>query len=179
VTTTATGGARRTAARANSNTLSPTELGPQDNLIWLDLYNIEPMDIIDEVFPLMRPPDIPNARGIGRADAPLATLTGGTTWPPNEELATLIPSEALRPGLSVQLSPMSYPAHDHSEPSQTSQGGNYNMGLIVGMNITGDRNTPGAMDFPNQPVVGPPGFGTQERPKGPFSPTKPPPWFSA
>jgi hypothetical protein len=29
--------------------------------------------------------------------------------------------------------------HDHSEPSQTSQGGNYNTGLISGIYFTGDR----------------------------------------
>jgi hypothetical protein len=168
--------------------LSPTDLGPQDNLIWLDLYNIEPLDIVDEMMPYMRPPDIPNARGIGRADAPLrihpvagapntAALPGEpATWPPNEELNTLLPN---LPGITVQLSPMSYPAHDHSEPSQTSQGGNYNMGLIAGMNVIGDRNAPGGvLNFPNQPVVGPPGFGTPERAKGPFPPTIPPPWFS-
>ena len=42
--------------------------------------------------------------------------------------------------------------HDHSEPSQTAQGGNYNMGLISGMYITGDRNFMPehfpSMDFP-------------------------------
>jgi hypothetical protein len=30
--------------------------------------------------------------------------------------------------------------HDHSEPSQTSQGGNYNCGLISGVYFIGDRN---------------------------------------
>ena len=41
--------------------------------------------------------------------------------------------------MHVPLSPVCYPMHDHSEPSQTAQGGNYNMGLIAGMNIIGDR----------------------------------------
>jgi hypothetical protein len=45
-------------------------------------------------------------------------------------------------------SPLVYPMHDHSEPSQTAQGGNYNCGLIAGMTIIGDRNTPGWKDFP-------------------------------
>jgi hypothetical protein len=36
--------------------------------------------------------------------------------------------------------------HDHSEPSQTSQGGNYNTGLISGIYFIGDRN--GTMNFP-------------------------------
>jgi hypothetical protein len=30
--------------------------------------------------------------------------------------------------------------HDHSEPSQTSQGGNYNTGMISGVYCSGDRN---------------------------------------
>ena len=47
--------------------------------------------------------------------------------------------------------------HDHSEPSQTAQGGNYNQGLIAGMNITGDRNTSGGVTtFPNAPDMFPP-----------------------
>ena len=47
--------------------------------------------------------------------------------------------------------------HDHTEPTQTSQGGNYNLGMIVGMNITGDRNTPGGVTtFPNPPHEFPP-----------------------
>jgi hypothetical protein len=57
-----------------------------------------------------------------------------------------------RNGNSVSLaqreSPLCYPMHDHAEPSQTSQGGNYNCGLISGAYCTGDRNTPGFMDFP-------------------------------
>jgi hypothetical protein len=95
-------------------------------------------------------------------------------WPPIEELNTFIP-EGLTAGaidISVQLSPMCYPMHDHSEPTQTSQGGNYNLGLIAGMNFTGDRNDPsGVLDFPNQPIVFPPG------PIGVFTPVVGPPWF--
>ena len=59
------------------------------NLIWLDVFSIAPMDIVDYLIPYMRPPDIPNVRGIGRADAGLPTLSG-TTWPPNEEIATIL-----------------------------------------------------------------------------------------
>ncbi len=63
--------------------------------------------------------------------------------------------------------------HDHSEPSQTAQGGNYNMGLISGINFTGDRNTPGGVtSFPNQPLIHGPG------PVGVFPPAVPPPWFT-
>jgi len=79
--------------------------------------------------------------------------------------------------ISVQLSPLCYPMHDHSEPSQSSQGGNYNMGLISGMNVTGDRNTPGAMDFPNQPVVFPPGTRNNRFATGLYPPQVPPPWM--
>ena len=53
--------------------------------------------------------------------------------------------------------------HDHTEPSQTSQGGNYNMGMISGMNVTGDRNAlGGAIDFPNRPIH----FGPEFNPNG-------------
>ena len=39
--------------------------------------------------------------------------------------------------------------HDHSEPSQVAEGGNYNCGLICGIDFIGDRNTPGGVtDFP-------------------------------
>lgn len=60
-------------------------------------------------------------------------------------------------GMHVQLSPLCYPMHDHSEPTQTSQGGNYNMGLISGVNFTGDRNADGRLPngvitFPNIPA---------------------------
>jgi hypothetical protein len=162
----------------------------QTNPIWVDVFNIFPMGVVDYTNPYMRPPDVPNVRGIGRADAGLpAGVSGGTTWPPNEELLTYMPGPAplgvtpfqvlgnLTDGagnsLGVQLSPLCYPMHDHSEPSQSSQGGNYNMGMISGMNFTGDRNTPGSVtSFPNQPVVHGPG------PVGVFPPAVPPPWFS-
>ena len=39
-----------------------------------------------------------------------------------------------------RLSPQCFPMHDHSEPSQTAQGGNYNQGMIAGMFFIGDRN---------------------------------------
>ena len=164
----------------------------QSNPIWVDVFTLQPMGIVDYTLPYMRPPDIPNVRGIGRADAGLPTVTAGrTTWPPNEELFTFMPGPApagITPfqvlgnstgkdpngnpiSLGVQLSPMCYPMHDHSEPSQTSQGGNYNMGMISGINFTGDRNTPGGVtSFPNQPIVHGPGplgvFRRPYRPRG-------------
>jgi hypothetical protein len=130
--------------------------GVQENPIWVDVFTLDPLSIVDYTLPYMRPPDVPNVRGIGRADAGLPTINGGRCWPPNEELNLQFPG----PGavlttlgdMAAQLSPLCYPMHDHSEPSQTAQGGNYNMGMISGMNVTGDRNTPGAMNFPNQPL---------------------------
>lgn len=128
-----------------------------NNPLWLDVFNVHPMDRIDYTIPFMRPPDIPNARGIGRPDSPLTSQVGTPTWPPFQELDVFIPaageSTAFRldgstVDLKQRMSPLCYPMHDHSEPSQTAQGGNYNMGLISGMYITGDRNTPGARDFP-------------------------------
>lgn len=131
---------------------------PSDNPLWLDVFNIKPLLGVDYVIPFMRPPDVPNTRGIGRADVPLPTVvTGHPAWPPREELernmpnllditATNFAGTAII-DLAVHQAPLCYPMHDHSEPSQTAQGGNYNSGLIAGMYILGDRNTPGSMDF--------------------------------
>jgi hypothetical protein len=160
----------------------------QSNPIWVDVFNLFPMGVVDYTNPYMRPPDVPNVRGIGRPDLGLpAGISGGRTWPPIEEINTFMPGPApagatpfqvvsnLTDGagnsLAVQLSPLCYPMHDHSEPTQTSQGGNYNMGLISGMNFIGDRNSPGSMNFPNQPAINGPG------PLGVFPPAVPPPWF--
>lgn len=129
----------------------------QENPIWVDVYNVEPMDRIDYTIPFMRPPDLPNARGIGRPDKPLLTKKGQPCWPPVEELNTFIPApgESMAKDingkiidLAQRLSPLCYPMHDHSEPTQTTQGGNYNTALISGIYFVGDRNTPGWMDFP-------------------------------
>jgi FtsP/CotA-like multicopper oxidase with cupredoxin domain len=158
-------------------------IGVQDNPIWVDVYTIDPLDTVDELFPYMRPPDVPNTRGIGRADPGLPLLSGvGTTWPPLQEISlpNSLPVQGTLAGngvtqLGVQLSPLCYPGHDHAEPTQTSQGGNYNMGLIAGMNFTGDRNT--LMNFPNQPVVGPPGCTPAGIAKGAFTTAVNPPWF--
>ena len=118
--------------------------------------------------PYTRPPDVPNDLGIGRADLSRTlpvdprpvpefgvvvrpggiavagnTPAGQTTWPPVQELNMAIPKVGTQLGgipVDAPLSPMCYPMHDHSEPSQTAQGGNYNQGLIAGMMFTGDRN---------------------------------------
>ena len=58
---------------------------------------------------------------------------------------------------AVRLSPVCFPMHDHSEPSQVAQGGNYNCGLISGLVFTGDRKgarpgQPGVLTFPDRPT---------------------------
>ena len=58
---------------------------PSDNPLWLDVFHLHPMDHIDYTIPFMRPPDIPNVRGIGRADLGLASRNGTRAWPPVEE----------------------------------------------------------------------------------------------
>ena len=128
-----------------------------ENPIWVDVYTVKPMQSIDYTIPFMRPPDVPNLRGIGRPDAGAVTVTGGRAYPPVQEFNVFMPApgEALAfdmqgntIDLHQRMSPLCYPMHDHSEPSQTAQGGNYNCGLISGIYFTGDRNTPGQMDFP-------------------------------
>jgi hypothetical protein len=149
-------------------------LGPDvsTNPIWVDVYGIKPMDLVDYTFPAMRPPDVPNIRGIGRPDLPLQTASGTPCWPPVEEMQTFIPPDfvpvAGTPAavgaptdangnflnMGQRLSPLCYPAHDHLEPSQTAQGGNYNCGLISGVYIIGDRNAfnQGLGDFRDFPM---------------------------
>ena len=65
--------------------------------------------------------------------------------------------------VDAPLSPMCYPMHDHSEPTQTAQGGNYNQGLIAGMMFTGDRNADGRLPNPG------PGTGITVAPNGVFT----------
>jgi hypothetical protein len=129
----------------------------QSNLLWLDTFTSKPMDIYDMVIPYMRPPDVPNTRGIGRPDPGLPAGLGAT-WPPQQEFNVFQPKVGttkqsfLDPNVDVFIhqrqSPLCYPMHDHSEPSQTAQGGNYNCGLISGVYFIGDRNTSGWREFP-------------------------------
>jgi hypothetical protein len=141
------------------------------NPIWVDVYGIRPMDRIDYTFPFMRPPDNANERGIGRPDQPIKTITGKFGWPPQDEMQTFFPPHEVPPigtigaptdangvplNMGQRLSPLCYPAHDHLETSQTSQGGNYNCGLITGAYVFGDRNAQGQglgnfRDFPMDP----------------------------
>jgi len=130
---------------------------PEENPKWLDVHSLHPMEHLDYVVPFMRPPDIPNQRGIGRADAGLTTTGGSPTWPPFEELDRFMPEVGTTApngvSLAMRQSPLCYPMHDHSEPSQTANGGNYNCGLIAGMYIMGDRTTGNGadLDFPMEP----------------------------
>lgn len=136
----------------------------QDNPLWIDTMTLHPLDTYEWAVPYQRPPDIPNVRGIGLPDPPLLSIANpaiqGSTphpvWPPEEEMNMFFPpvgtETATGVNLAVQLSPLEYPMHDHTETSQTAQGGNYNCGMIAGITFTGDRTTPGAMDFPNSPV---------------------------
>ena len=168
----------------NSFSYQPQILpGQRDNHIWADTFTARPLDCWDWLVPYMRPPDVPNIRGIGLADlprrsgaAPIDTFgddaNGLTprarrTWPPIQELHMNIPPIGTIAGdgrpMHVPLSPVCYPMHDHSEPSQAAQGGNYNMGLIAGINFIGDRNIDAngrrdgnpnrSLTFPHTPLV--------------------------
>ncbi|MBI2859561.1 MAG: multicopper oxidase domain-containing protein [Chloroflexi bacterium] len=124
------------------------------NPIWVDVFRIDPMTRIDYTIPFMRPPDVGHPKGIGLPETPLQTDNGHPVWPPIEEFNYYMPAKGTKAKrldgtdceLGQRMSPLCYPMHDHSEPSQTSQGGNYNTGLISGIYFTGDRN--GMMDFP-------------------------------
>ena len=68
--------------------------------------------------------------------------------------------EGAKIDLAVRLSPICFPMHDHSEPSQVANGGNYNCGLISGIVFTGDRKgarpgqTSTVLTFPDRPTTG-------------------------
>nr|WP_263326576.1 multicopper oxidase domain-containing protein [Neobacillus sp. Marseille-Q6967] len=152
----------------------------QENPIWLDTFTVHPLDVIEWAVPFTRPPDVPNERGIGLADKPLISKANPSipgsvphpVWPPTEELNTHFPKVGTKAGdidISVRLSPICYPMHDHSETSQSAQGGNYGLGMMSGMDFIGDRNTPGGViTFPGAktthgpemtgPAAGPDGY---------------------
>jgi hypothetical protein len=174
----------------------------QDNHIWIDTYTAAPLRTYDWLVPYMKPPDVPNTTGNGRADLhqPLPVIAtpvptygvirnamgepigsgptpgGVTTWPPIQELNMAIPKFGTKGvnniPLHVPLAPLCFPMHDHSEPSQTSQGGNYNTGLIAGMNFTGDRTLPVPFQtFFNFPIEHGPDFNeSPQEGAGPLPP---------
>src|SRR5512143_812953 len=152
------------------------------NPLWVDTMTLHPLDTWNYTVPYMRPPDIPNVAGIGPnhvnipgigfADTPQLCkanpLIPGSaphpTWPPTEEHNVFLPALGINTGvtpIAVQLSPMCNPMHDHSEPTQTAKGGNYNNGLLSGINFTGDQNALGGaggtagvpVTFPNAPAI--------------------------
>ncbi len=63
----------------------------QQNPLWIDTYNIHPMDRVDYTVPFMRPPDVPNQRGIGYPDTPMNSLNGNPVWHPVEEFNVYLP----------------------------------------------------------------------------------------
>ncbi|MGG3470606.1 multicopper oxidase domain-containing protein [Neobacillus pocheonensis] len=149
-----------------------------ENPIWMDTLTVNPLEIFEWAVPFIRPPDVPNERGIGLPDKPLISIPNprivGSTphpvWPPTEELGMHMPDIGEKVGdydLAVQLSPICYPMHDHSEASQSSQGGNYGLGMMSGIHFIGDRNTPGGVTtFPNAPTYhGPDQTGTAAGPE--------------
>lgn len=92
---------------------------------------------------------------------PADTPAGVMTWPPVQELHFNIPLAGTTLGplldregnvivdktpVHVAMGFLSYPMHDHIETSQTTQGGNYNQGMIAGLNFIGDRNADGRLD---------------------------------
>lgn len=136
----------------------------QDNVLWADTFTVNPLDIVEWAVPYTRPPDVPNERGIGLPDKPLMSIANNSipgsvphpVWPPTEELNLYFPKIGTMAGnfdISVRLSPICYPMHDHTEPSQSAQGGNYGLGMMSGIHFIGDRNAPrGVITFPNGEV---------------------------
>jgi FtsP/CotA-like multicopper oxidase with cupredoxin domain len=137
----------------------------EDNPLWVETVTLHPLDIVEWAVPFMRPPDVPNERGLGFPDNPLISIPNPSidgsrphpVWPPIEELNMYFPERGKKAGdvdISVRLSPIHYPMHDHTENSQTAQGGNYPMGMVSGMVFIGDRNTPeGVITFPDSEVL--------------------------
>jgi hypothetical protein len=115
---------------------------------FVDTFPAHSLDTVDWLVPFQRPPDIPNIGGIGLPDPGLPTINGGSTWPPLEELDISFPVPGIS-GRTVRQSPLHFPMHDHTEPSQTANGGNYPMGMISGIVFIGDRTLAGGIvDFP-------------------------------
>jgi hypothetical protein len=122
------------------------------NVAWYDTYQLTSGETQDWVVPVTRPPDVPNERGIGLPDRPLVSLRGRPVWPPQEEMNLFLPEQGRRIGnhsIAERFSPLCYPMHDHIETAQTSQGGNYPLGMMSGLLITGDRSQGQVVNFPD------------------------------
>ena len=69
-----------------------------DNPFWIDMWGSFPLDTFEWFSVYMRPPDVPNELGIGRADLsdPLISIGANRhpVWPPVEELNTFLPTVA-------------------------------------------------------------------------------------
>jgi hypothetical protein len=142
---------------------------PQENPLWVDVFLLHPMGHMDYTLPYMRPPDVPNVGGFGRggsgskamptlANPPFPGFPGATphpAWPPVEEFSLHHPKiGTMKKGflggtvdIAQRQSPLCFPMHSHSEPDQSTQGGNYNTALISGMYFIGDQNDT-MKDFP-------------------------------
>ena len=73
-------------------------------------------------------------------------------WPPTEELNSYYPKVGTKAGnvdISVRLSTICYLMHEHTEPSQSAQGGNYGLGIMSGIHFISPRKIPWRCDnFP-------------------------------
>jgi hypothetical protein len=145
----------------------------------VDVFFLHPMGHMDYTLPFMRCPDVPNKGGIGRggsghdarltlANPPFPGFPGAAShpvWPPVEEFSLRHPKVGtIKKGflggtvdIAQRQSPLCFPMHSHSEPDQTTQGGNYNTALISGMYFIGDRNIPNVnwpadANYPNFPI---------------------------
>ncbi len=99
--------------------------GVQENVVFIDTFTAKPLERMDWLLPLKRPPDI----------------AGDPTIP----LRRMVPQELALTLGGVGQSPLAYPMHCHMEMSQTAAGGNYPQGLVTHWEITGDVD---GVDFP-------------------------------
>lgn len=102
-----------------------TNVGLQENVVWIDTWTSRPMNHADVLYPYIMPPDIP-------ADT-FARLKAGTSqegFPDN-------PMHQDHDGVFVPGFPMFYPMHCHLELSQTSGGGNYPQGMVTHLEFEG------------------------------------------
>ena len=98
---------------------------------WIDSWQCGPLDRVDWLLPMLRPPDIPG--------------------PANRPLRDVIPEElGYLDSYGLPQAPLEFPMHCHMEPSQTAAGGNYPGGLVTHWAITGDVD---GRAFPTAPAA--------------------------